>query len=100
MKKKYRIASKFRFYTFIIVTILILTGTVTAVFGESPAHPNELSDCVEVVVESGDTLWNIARAYGPTDVDIRVIVWNIERLNDVTAAELQPGQVLLVPTVL
>ncbi len=97
MRKHYRIKSKGRFFVFVALCLLIVFGSVTAVFGLPTAHAASADEYTEVVVESGDTLWKIARSYGPANVDTRVVVYNIERVNGISADSLVPGQILLVP---
>ena len=53
---------------------------------------------VEYVVESGDTLWEIAVAVGGPDQDVRHLVADISRLSGVEAGVIFPGQILLIPT--
>jgi nucleoid-associated protein YgaU len=50
-----------------------------------------------VVVQSGDTLWSIARSVaGPGD-DVRAVVDGIQRSNGLRTADVVPGQVLQLP---
>lgn len=49
----------------------------------------------EVVVEPGDTLWSIARAWVP-DEDPRAVIGIIRELNQLSSADIYPGQVLAV----
>jgi hypothetical protein len=49
-----------------------------------------------VVVQPGDTLWSIASALGQED-DVRTLVDEIQRLNDLESADLVPGQMLQLP---
>jgi hypothetical protein len=49
-----------------------------------------------VVVRSGDTVWSIATSL-QGDGDVRALVDEIQRLNDLDGADLVPGQVLLLP---
>ena len=49
-----------------------------------------------VIVQSGDTLWSIATSLG-ADGDVRGLVDEIQRLNDLDGAALVPGQVLKLP---
>lgn len=55
------------------------------------------SPLTEVIVERGDTLWGLASSYCRSDRDLRIIVAEIIRINELASAELQPGQVLLLP---
>jgi nucleoid-associated protein YgaU len=49
-----------------------------------------------VVVQSGDTLWSIATSL-EGDGDVRAVVDELQRLNDLDGVELVPGQVLQLP---
>lgn len=49
----------------------------------------------EIVVQPGDTLWSIARIQVP-DEDPRDVVGIIKELNELSSAEIFPGQVLTV----
>jgi nucleoid-associated protein YgaU len=49
-----------------------------------------------VVVESGDTLWSIASSVAGGQ-DVRDVVGQIRRLNELDSADLMPGQVLQLP---
>ena len=50
-----------------------------------------------VVVQQGDSLWNIAQRQAPTR-DPRDTIHEIRELNALRSNLIQPGQVLLVPT--
>jgi nucleoid-associated protein YgaU len=49
-----------------------------------------------VVVQAGDTLWSIASSLDD-DGDVRAVIDEIQRLNDLDGAVLVPGQVLQLP---
>jgi hypothetical protein len=49
---------------------------------------------IEVTVMPGDTLWGIARDYSGLEVDLRVVVDDIMRENNLTNSIVHPGQVL------
>lgn len=63
-------------------------------------HVATASGSVEPVVyevRAGDTVWGIAaRTYG-AEVDLRRAVYEIERVNGVSAGRLQPGDELALP---
>lgn len=52
---------------------------------------------VEITVATGDTLWGLAQRYADPGRDLRASVAEIIRINQLATAELQPGQVLLLP---
>jgi nucleoid-associated protein YgaU len=55
-----------------------------------------LAGATSVVVEPGDTVWSIASAVTESG-DVRTVVDQIQRLNDLEGAVLVPGQVLQLP---
>ena len=57
----------------------------------------ELAGGSSVVVRPGDTVWSIAETVADPGQDVRAVVDDIERLNDLEGAVVVPGQVLEVP---
>lgn len=56
----------------------------------------EYTETTTYFVESGDTLWRIAREYSTDNQDVRRVIDIIEDINDCTAT-IYPGQSLTVP---
>jgi nucleoid-associated protein YgaU len=56
----------------------------------------QLASGTSTVVREGDTLWSIARSVAG-GADVRVVVDDIRRLNDLGGTTLVPGQVLRLP---
>jgi len=52
---------------------------------------------LRVQVQHGESVWTIARRHGDPRRDVRAIVAEMIRVNDVSPAALQPGQCLLIP---
>jgi len=50
-----------------------------------------------VVVQPGDTLWEIADKLAPDTADLRAVVSELVEFNGLASKVLQPGQVLAVP---
>ena len=59
-------------------------------------HGLRLAGEVSTVVEPGDTLWSIARSVAG-DADVRQVVDEIQRINDLEGTGITPGQVLELP---
>lgn len=95
--KRYRIKSKFRFTTSITILLIGLVFTINTFTGFSDASSLTKYDPIEIEIQEGDCLWNIAHEYGPKGMDKRKIVYDICRLNDITAGSIYSGQMILFP---
>ena len=60
-------------------------------------HPAPTPPPREVRVRYGDSLWTIARHYGGPERDVRAVVSEMMRLNQVDPQALQAGQTLRIP---
>jgi len=95
--KKYRIANKLRFTVFMTTVILLSVVCISALLGFSDASASENLEYLEYYVESGDTLWNIASDYRPSDMSIKEFIYEISSHNNTDASHLQAGQVIEIP---
>lgn len=96
--KKYRIKSKFRFITFIVILLCLFAGILGHVTGfdiSTALAKDAVQAQIEVV--SGDTLWNIAGHYKSEDKDIREAIYEICIANDITDGNINEGMVLSIP---
>lgn len=73
----------------VVVVLLFLSSAVQAT--------GRISDTDDYRVKPGDTLWGIAREFGPANVDIRQTVAVIKKLNGITGSEIMAGQVIEIP---
>lgn len=96
-KKKYRIKSKFRFITSLIIMLGILIGGFNMVTGLNTSVALTKPQYTQVKVCYGDTLWDIANVYKSDDTDTRRAVYEICKVNDINASDLTPGMVISVP---
>lgn len=96
-RKHYRIKNRFRFILFMSLLLVIAVFFVNSILGTDKVASLSTPAQVEIRVQAGDTLWNIARDYGPSDVDTRRVVYEICQINNVTAETIYPGQTLLIP---
>lgn len=92
MKKKYVLKNKKRFFTFIIVNLILLTTIITCL----TVNAQEKISFHTIVVRQGDTLWEIAQKYS-TNKDIRSYIYDIEKYNNLDSATIYVGQELLIP---
>jgi hypothetical protein len=76
----------------VVVALVTLLGSRAAADG--PVGAQEVS---RHVVQPGETLWQIAESVaGPSD-DVRDVVFDLVRLNELPDAGLMAGQVIVVP---
>ena len=95
MKKRLVIKSKFRFCTFIFISLMIITCSFGLVNAKAvDIHNQELKT---VNIQSGDTLWNIAKEHAADDMDIREYIYNICEINDISADQLYSGMTVMLP---
>ena len=97
MKTKYRIKSKFRFTLFMTIAMLMVFSLAGTLIGINDAESLTKATYTEIRVQSGDTLWNLADKFGPDNKDIREIVYEICKVNDISADSIYPGQKILIP---
>jgi nucleoid-associated protein YgaU len=82
-----------------LVRLLVLVVVVAAVVFVGVRVAGASGPVSHYRVQTGDTLWSIAqRSYGEGR-DLRPVVFAIERANHLEAADLQPGDDLLLPPV-
>ena len=95
--KRYRIANKARFTAFVAATLILAAFIIGTVLGFNTISGASTREFVQVRVQSGDTLWGLAQEYGPAGTDVRLVIYEICRLNGVTADSLQAGQFITIP---
>ena len=78
--------------------ILMMTLVTAAfIFGTNNAFSaDESVQMVEVVVQQGDTLWDIAARH-TAGRDLRRVVWEMRQVNSLEDVNIHPGQILYVP---
>ena len=96
-RKKYKISSKLRFITSIVVMAGLSIGILGAVSGLNISRAVTQQEYIKVEICYGDTLWNIANTYKSDDTDTRKAVYEICRTNDIEASDLIPGMIISIP---
>ena len=72
-----------------VASFLLLASAVQATDG--------VRATAEVQVSAGDTLWEIASEVSEPGDDVRKVIHDIKRMNDLDNSIIRPGQVLVVP---
>ncbi|NUL43772.1 LysM peptidoglycan-binding domain-containing protein [Cellulosimicrobium funkei] len=94
---------RFLFVGFPVLVLAVLAAAAAVFFGAHGITPAAAADdqpaaTVEsITVNYGDTLWDIAGRAAP-DSPRNEAILRIGELNGLDGADLQPGQVLFVPT--
>lgn len=80
----------------LLATTLLVLGLAGRALGGS-SRPDEDLPRPHVLIETGDTLWSIARARVGPEADPRPYIQRILELNNLPTASLEQGQLLLLP---
>ena len=96
--KKCRVKNKVRFTAFITSFILVSVLSISSILGFADASASDIPQYTIVKVQSGDTLWSLAKEYGPNNKDVRKVIFDIEQINDINASELQAGMEISIPS--
>ena len=97
MTKTYRIANRFRFTAFVVISIILLTTVINFALGLNTAASLTIQEYMYLDVMPGDTLWSIAQTYMADDLDVRQAVYELCELNNISASNLYAGMTIQVP---
>ncbi len=83
---------------FIMICLVLTVASIQAFGGDSNNYEENGLGYAKVVVQSGDSLWNLIKKYNPDYVgNMEKIMWEVRCVNRISDANLQIGQVLLMP---
>lgn len=51
----------------------------------------------KITVNNGDTLWNLARRYYDSNTDLRKVIFDIKKINNMSTSDIRPGQQIEIP---
>ena len=97
MTKRYRITNKFRFITCIVFLLLFFSVFMNFILQWNTADSLTQVEYMEVEIMPGDTLWSIAETYMDDSTDVRQAVYQLCKINQISANELYAGMTLQVP---
>jgi len=95
--KRYKVKSGGRFTLFVVFTMIFIVMVLNMILGLNSASSLTQQEYIEITIQDGDTLWNIAREYMPDNKDVRRAVHTLCNINQISAHELKAGQILIVP---
>jgi len=93
---KYKVVNMFRFKIFVTISLVIILLFTLYNFTAFSIN-NEEHQYIEILVQNGDTIWDIAQEYYDGTKDIRRIIHNILDINDIEGAMIKPGDKILIP---
>jgi cell division protein YceG involved in septum cleavage len=92
------IVNKKRFMLSMIFIMVILFFTISSMLALiNRVEGYQEPEYIEVVVQSGDTVWDIARELSPKYKDVRRAIYEIGIINDLRSYDIFPGQVIRIP---
>jgi len=95
---RYRVIEPRRFRNFILISSIFLFILISVTIYQISAYSANTYNYMEIPVIEGDTLWQIAKDYGPSG-SIQKDLYELMKLNELKDGRIYPGQVLIVPIV-
>lgn len=93
---KYKVVDNKKFKRFITLIILFCLILITTTIYTITAYSFNNLKYIEIPVNSGDTIWEIAKEYG-TSNSLRRDVYTIMEFNNLNDAIIYPGQIIKIP---
>ncbi|GAB6930149.1 hypothetical protein JCM10914A_41320 [Paenibacillus sp. JCM 10914] len=81
----------------LMFVLLIAAFCFKGAFSVFAGGLDEPTDTKLVIVQAGDSLWQIASLHKPADMDTRVYLDSIRRANAIKGPDIQAGEVLSLP---
>lgn len=96
-----KIVNKTKFYRSILIILTVLSFIFLCFFNKSSSEGIE--NFKTITIKDGDTLWSIAeyeKKENPVykNSDVRDIVYNIKKINNLKSSALEINQSLIIPT--
>ena len=98
VRRRYKIVKPFRFFVFILICSMITIFAAYAISGAGSADAAPLTRYTQVKIQENDTLWNLIETYNSgADIDIRSALYDVYETNGISADDINPGDVILIP---
>ncbi|NMA87232.1 MAG: LysM peptidoglycan-binding domain-containing protein [Tissierellia bacterium] len=98
IKRKYKIVDKAKFIRFVFILVFLLLITIIFFQKINRVYGSLYEEqYIEVKVERGDTVWDIARKYMPEKYDVRKMIFEIKEVNNMNNANIYPGDLIKIP---
>ena len=83
--------------TIIVTVALTVIGVFWWVNQPKPIAERPVDRIITYTVHTGDTIWNVASNFVPDDGDVRLYIWEIERLNGRKLSKIYSGDKIIIP---
>ena len=77
--------------------IFLMIGVMMCAYFSLGAVANNENEFVTVIVQPGDTLWEICEENLPTNEDLRDYVYKVKYINEMKTVALEVGQTVILP---
>lgn len=81
--------------TLIMIILFFMISSIFAFINKVEGYQE--AKYIEIVVDSGDTVWDLAREFSPKGKDVRKSVYEIGAINNLVSYDIFPGQVIKIP---
>ena len=96
--KRYVIINSKRFFIFMTFIFIICAVIITLIFNLPNAYSSVYSEKYkEYQILKGDNLWGISLENMPKDYDVRKMVFDIKKLNDMETSYIYEGDTIKIP---
>ncbi|MBM7560650.1 cell division suppressor protein YneA [Fusibacter tunisiensis] len=96
-RKKLIVVNQTRFIIASLLTLIILSGLISLFTNSIISEAKSTIDSIELTVNRGDTLWEIASEYNYYNEDLREVVYRIKQYNNLDDSRIFVGQTLEIP---
>ena len=78
--------------------VLLIDEMVYTAIGAGNAEAAAVRSYVQVTIDEGDNLWSIVeRCNKDAHIDVQSAIYDVYEINDIDAADIQPGDKLFIP---
>ncbi len=93
----YRIVKPFRFFLFVVISIMVIVFAGYTAIGAGNAEAAAVRTYVQVTIDEGDNLWSIVeRCNKSANIDVQSAIYDVYEINDIDAADIHPGDKLFI----
>jgi len=95
--RKYRVVNKTRFIISMVILTVFFISFFSLMTNTYKAYAIKEVEYLEVIVNSGDTVWDIAKEYRNEKQDVRELVYIILEVNEIENSMIYKGQKIRIP---